>query len=110
LFRRGHSVKQSLGRSPRDGQRQAEVWNIEIMEWIPAVFIAFKVSVLGIGMFLAIKWHYDKAKNEKGPESQRMVLKMAGTVILVFLLALGVLLFLAFGLGSMLGIDLAPPY
>lgn len=35
------------------------------MEWVPTVFIAFKLSVLGIGMFLAIKWHYDKAKAEK---------------------------------------------
>ena len=79
------------------------------MEWVPAVFIAFKVSVLGIGMFLAIKWHYDKAKKEKGPASQRAVLWAGGKVLVVFVLLLVALLSLAFGLGSMLSIDLTPP-
>lgn len=79
------------------------------MEWVPTVFIVFKVSVLGIGMFLAIKWHYDKAKREKGPESQRAVLWAAAKAVVVFVLLLVALLFLTFGLGSMLGIDLTPP-
>lgn len=79
------------------------------MEWVPTVFIAFKVSVLAIGMFLAIKWHYDKAKAEQGPESPRAVLWAAGKVIVAFVLLLVVLLFLTFGLGSMLGIDLTSP-
>ncbi len=79
------------------------------MELVPTVFIVFKVSVLGIGMFLAIKWHYDKAKREKGPESQRAVLWAAAKAVVVFLLLLVALLFLTFGLGSMLGIDLTPP-
>ena len=37
------------------------------MDWVPLVFIVFKVAVFGTGMFFAIKWHYDqgmKAKNE----------------------------------------------
>ncbi len=37
------------------------------MDWVPIVFIVFKVAVFGTGMFFAIKWHYDqgkKAKNE----------------------------------------------
>jgi len=37
------------------------------MDWVPIVFITFKVAVFGTGMFFAIKWHYDqgkKAKNE----------------------------------------------
>ena len=79
------------------------------MEWVPTVFIVFKVSVLGIGMFLAIKWHYDKAKREKGPESQRAVLGAAAKAAAVFVVLLVALLFLTFGLGSMLGIDLTPP-
>ncbi len=78
------------------------------MEWVPTVFIAFKVSVLGIGMFLAIKWHYDKAKTEKGPASQRAVLWAVAKVLAAFMLLLAALLFLTFGLGSMLGIDLTP--
>lgn len=39
------------------------------MNWVPIVFIVFKVAVFGTGMFFAIKWHYDqgkKAKNEAG--------------------------------------------
>ena len=39
------------------------------MDWVPIVFIVFKVAVFGTGMFFAIKWHYDqgkKAKNEAG--------------------------------------------
>ena len=35
------------------------------MEWIPIVLVTFKVLVLGTGMFFAIKWHHDQAKNEK---------------------------------------------
>lgn len=37
------------------------------MDWVPIVFIVFKVAVFGTGMFFAIKWHYDqgiKAKEE----------------------------------------------
>ncbi|MGM9483292.1 hypothetical protein ACS5PN_19000 [Roseateles sp. NT4] len=79
------------------------------MEWVPAVFIVFKVSVLGIGMFLAVKWHYDKAKREKGPGSQHAMLWAAAKVGVVFVLLLVALLFLTFGLGSMLGIDLTLP-
>lgn len=79
------------------------------MEWVPTVFIAFKVGVLGIGMFLAVKWHYDKARKEKGPESQRAVLWAAGKVIIAFVLLLVALLLLTFGMGSVLGIDLNLP-
>jgi hypothetical protein len=35
------------------------------MEWVPIVFIVFKVAVFGTGMFFAIKWHYDQGKNAK---------------------------------------------
>jgi hypothetical protein len=79
------------------------------MELVPTVFIVFKVGVLGIGMFLAIKWHYDKAKREKGPESRRTVLWAAAKAVAIFVLLLVALLFLTFGLGSRLGIDLTPP-
>ena len=47
------------------------------MEWVPTVFIAFKVLVLGIGMFFAVKWHYDQGKKEQGAEKQRAVLRRA---------------------------------
>jgi len=35
------------------------------MDWVPIVFIVFKVAVFGTGMFFAIKWHYDQGKKEK---------------------------------------------
>nr|WP_067064380.1 hypothetical protein [Roseateles chitosanitabidus] len=78
-----------------------------MMEWVPTVFIAFKVSVLAIGMFFAVKWHYDKAKREKGADSQRAVLRTTGIVAVVFVLLVVVLLLLTFGLGRALGLDLS---
>lgn len=33
------------------------------MDWVPIVLITFKVLVLAIGMFFAIKWHYDQDKS-----------------------------------------------
>ncbi|SEL43191.1 hypothetical protein SAMN05216359_10939 [Roseateles sp. YR242] len=79
------------------------------MEWVPAVFIAFKVIVLCIGMFFAIKWHYDQGKKENGAAKQRVVLRGFGIVAAVFVLLLVGLLFFTFGLGSMLGLDLTSP-
>lgn len=39
------------------------------MEWIPIVLMGFKVVVLGVAMFFAIKWHYDKDKAKKDSET-----------------------------------------
>jgi len=36
-----------------------------MMDWVPVVFITFKVLVFGAGMFFAIKWHYDQGKKKK---------------------------------------------
>ena len=36
-----------------------------MMNWVPIVFVTFKVLVFGTGMFFAIKWHNDKEKEEK---------------------------------------------
>lgn len=35
------------------------------MEWVPIVFVIFKVGAFGTCMFFAIKWHYDKDKQKK---------------------------------------------
>lgn len=40
------------------------------MDWIPIVFVVFKVLVFGTGMFFAIKWHYDQGKKEKNEASR----------------------------------------
>ncbi len=41
-----------------------------MVDWFPIVFIVFKVLVLGIGMFFAIKWHYDQGKKKKKEEKE----------------------------------------
>ncbi|MBT9441091.1 MAG: hypothetical protein IV087_04380 [Acidovorax sp.] len=40
------------------------------MDWVPIVFIVFKVAVFGTGMFFAIKWHYDQGKMAKNEASK----------------------------------------
>ncbi len=35
------------------------------MDWIPVVFVTFKLLVFGTCMFFAIKWHFDREKEEK---------------------------------------------
>ena len=40
-------------------------------DWFPIVFIVFKVVVLGVGMFFAIKWHHDQAKKDAREKEER---------------------------------------
>jgi hypothetical protein len=76
------------------------------MDWIPIVFTTFKVLVFSAGMFFAVKWHYDKGK---GLTEKRAVLRTAGTVAAVFVLALLVLGFGTFVVAKKLGLDLTLP-
>ena len=77
-----------------------------MIDWIPVVFITFKVLIFGTCMFFAIKWHYDQGK--KGL-NKRALLRKGGKVAAVFTLALlGVLLF-TFVLARKLGMDLRLP-
>lgn len=78
----------------------------QIMDWVPIVFVTFKVLVFGTCMFFAIKWHYEKGRKEKGTHKRGAVLRAGGKVIAVFALALLGLLLLSFGLGRILGLDL----
>ena len=34
-------------------------------EIFPIIFFPFKMIVLGVGMFFAIKWHYDQDKKKR---------------------------------------------
>lgn len=40
------------------------------MDWVPIVFITFKVLVFGTCMFYAIKWHHDQGKKAKEEASK----------------------------------------
>jgi hypothetical protein len=78
------------------------------MEWIPVVFVTFKALVLGIGMFFAIKWHYDQGKKGKLDE-RRAVLRAAGKVAAIFVVALVALGVFTYFLLRMVGWDLPFP-
>lgn len=81
-----------------------------MMEWVPVVFVTFKVLVLGTGMFYAIKWHYDQGK--KGKEQQeemRAVLRAGGKVAAVFMLTFLGLGLATFVLARTLGLDVTFP-
>lgn len=79
-----------------------------MMDWVPIVFVTFKVIVLATGMFFAVKWHYDQGRKGKEKE-RRAVLRAVGKVAAVFVFSLSCLLLLTFFLGSRLGLDLNFP-
>jgi len=77
------------------------------MEWIPIVFVTFKALVLGVGMFYAIKWHYDQGKKDKDKaKERRAVLRTGGKIAALFVVLLLILGFVTFYLATMLGLDL----
>ena len=76
------------------------------MDWFPIVAVTFKVLVLGIGMFFAVKWHFDQGQKENAMD-KRAVMRAAAKVAAIFVLALlGVGLF-AFYLVRTFGLDLS---
>ena len=42
----------------------------ERMEWIPIVLMGFKIVVLAVAMFFAIKWHHDQDKKKREERGQ----------------------------------------
>lgn len=78
-----------------------------MIDWVPVVFVTFKVLIFGACMFFAIKWHYDQGK-KKGMD-KRALLRTGGKVAAVFVLALLAVLLFTFGIASMLGMDLNLP-
>ena len=64
------------------------------MEWVPIVFITFKVLALGTGMFFAIKWHYDQGISSSPTDIIKVTLECACyilVVVIVFALIYGLL-------------------
>ncbi len=78
------------------------------MDWFPIAAGTFKVLALGIGMFFAIKWHYDQGKKGKARE-RREVLHAAGKVAAVFVLSLLTLGVITFVLLEGLSLDMRWP-
>jgi len=81
---------------------------LKMMDWIPIALVAFKVLVLGTGMFFAIKWHYDQGQKEMEMD-KRAVLRASGKVAAVFVLSLLGLGLVTFALARIFGLDLAFP-
>lgn len=77
-----------------------------MIDWIPVVFVTFKVLVFGACMFFAVKWHYDQ---DKKTTDKRALLITAAKLGAVFLVALALLLWLTFALARHLGMDLSLP-
>ncbi|GGX76153.1 hypothetical protein [Pseudoduganella dura] len=78
---------------------------LKIMDWFPIVAGTFKVLALSIGMFFAIKWHYDQGKKNKQMD-KRAMLRAVGKVAAIFVLSLLALGLIAFALLRMLGNDM----
>lgn len=81
--------------------RRREIEVDKIMDWVPIVFVTFKLLALGTGMFFAVKWHYDQTVHER-----HAVLRAAGLMAGAFGLVLLTVGFFAFSLSRMLGLDL----
>ncbi len=86
--------------------QQTEI--IDIMDWVPILFVTFKVIVLCTGMFYAIKWHYDQGKKGRINE-RRAVLRASGQVVLIFVLSLLLLGVATFFVSEMFGLELIFP-
>lgn len=78
-----------------------------MIDWVPVVFVTFKVLIFGTCMFFAIKWHYDQGK-KKGQDG-RALLRTSGKLVALFVLAATCVLLLTLGLARMLGMDLSMP-
>ena len=81
-----------------------------MMDWIPVVLVTFKMFVLGVGMFFAIKWHYDQGSKEQDyGKEQRAVLRASGKVAAIFMLSLVCLGIFTYVIASTFGLDLSMP-
>lgn len=84
------------------------------MDWVPLVLVTFKLFVFGTGMFYAIKWHYDKEKEESGKQTaqrseKRALLRARGNVAAALVLSLLVLALAALVLVGTPGLELTFP-
>ncbi|MDM0085132.1 hypothetical protein QTI17_31555 [Variovorax sp. J31P179] len=76
------------------------------MNSIPISFVIFKVLVLSVGMYLAVKWHYDRGQKEKHQKTAAVVLTSI-KVGAAFVASAFLMLFLTFEFCIWMGLDLA---
>jgi len=74
------------------------------MEWVPIVFIAFKVLAFSTGMFFAIRWHYEQGKKNGRQIERRVVILTIAKAIAIFVALLAALLFVVFTVAEHLGL------
>jgi hypothetical protein len=74
-----------------------------MMDWVPVVFITFKVLVFGTGMFFAIKWHHEQAKKGRQTDT-RATLRTVGKVAAIFVPSVVILLLITFAVSKKLGL------
>ena len=80
------------------------------MDWIPLVLLAFKLVVLGTGMFFAIKWHYDQGKKDPDHKKELRAVLVAGSkAAAIFALLLVGLVMVTFEIAKNLGLDMTFP-
>ncbi|WP_454914344.1 hypothetical protein [Variovorax gossypii] len=75
------------------------------MNSIPISFVIFKLVVLSVGMYLAVKWHYDRGQKDKNQKTAAVVLTSI-KVGAAFVASSFLVLFLTFEICSRLGLDL----
>jgi len=76
------------------------------MNSIPISFVIFKVLVLSVGMYLAVKWHYDRGQKEKNQKTAAVVLTSI-KVGAAFVASAFLMLFLTIEFCVWMGLDLA---
>ncbi len=77
-----------------------------MIDWVPVVFVTFKVGIFVTCMFFAIKWHYDQGKKVM---DRRALIRRGSKFLAIFMLALLCVLAFTFGLSWKLGMDLRLP-
>lgn len=75
------------------------------MNSIPIAFIIFKVLVLSVGMYLAVKWHYDRGQKDRNQKTAAVVLTSI-KVGAAFVASAFLMLFLTFEFCNRMGLDL----
>lgn len=75
-----------------------------MFDWVPVLFVTFKVIIFLTCMFFAIKWHYDQGK-KKGTDTRTLV-RSSAKIVVGFIFAVAAVLLMTFFFASKMGMDL----